>query len=111
MAVRSLGLVTATAATPVRLTANETDPLARVAAHSIVVQAWHNNSGLVYVGDRSTMVRATGVGVLEVLQIPVAGAHLKFMVTNINAPAGFNAADLWLDVDVNDDGVLVQVIT
>ncbi len=112
MAVRSLGrVVVATAGTPVRLTANEADPTARVAAHSITVQAWHANVDVVYIGDREAMVRATGVGVLEVLPIPVAGGFIKFTVTHVNAPVGFNVANLWLDVDTNDEGVLVQVIT
>lgn len=111
MAIRSLGLVTVpTAGTPVRLTANESVPTAHVGAHSISVQAWHPNTTRVYIGDRESMVRATGVGVLMVLAIPTANALSQFTATIVNSPAGFDAAQLWLDVDTNDEGALVSIL-
>ncbi len=112
MGLRSLGLVTVpTAGAPVRLTANETVPTARVGAHSISAQAWHPNTARVYIGDRDTMVRATGVGVLMVLAIPTANALSQFTATIVNSPAGFNAADLWMDVDNDGEGAVVSILT
>ncbi len=111
MAIRSLGLVTVpTAGTPVRLTANESDPTAHVGAHSVSAQASHTNAARVYVGDRQSMVRATRVGVLMVLAIPTANALSQFTATIVNAPAGFNAAQLWLDVDNDGEGAVVSIL-
>ncbi len=112
MALRSLGLVTVPAAgTPVRLTGNETVVTDRVAAHSVSAQAWHANLGRVYIGDRQTMDRATGVGVLMVLAIPTANALAQFTATIVSSPSGLNPTDLWVDVDTNDEGVLVSILT
>lgn len=112
MALRSLGrVVVASAGTPVQITANEPVPADRVAAHSISVQAWHANTGRLYVGDRSTMNRVTGEGVLMVLAIPTANALAQFTATLVNAPVGFSATGIWLDVDVNGESGLVSILT
>ena len=112
MALRSLGLVTVVAAgTAVRITENEPIPTDRVGAHSISVQAWLANTGRLYVGDRETMNRTTGVGVLMVLAIPTANALAQFTATIVNSPAGFNSINLWLDADDAGDQGLVSILT
>lgn len=112
MGLRALGLVAvAVAGTPVRITNNEPTPVDHVAAHSVSIQAWHANVGRVYIGDRSTMDRVTGVGVLMVLAIPTANALAQFTATLVNAPVGFSADMIWLDVDTNGEGALVSILT
>lgn len=110
MAVRSLGKVTVTTAgTPVRATTNETTPTARVGAQSMFVQTVVGNTGYIYVGDRSSMNKSTGVGVIGIIPIPTANTLGSVTVTVVNAPAGLNANEIWLDSTVNAEGAIVAI--
>lgn len=104
MALRSFGKVTVTtAATPVRVTANESTPSARVGVQSITVQALSGNSGTnIYVGS-SAMNTTTLAGVYAIV---AKGAAASAGI--INAPAGLNAAEIYLCADTNGDAALVS---
>jgi hypothetical protein len=104
MALHALGRVTVTTAgTRERLTKGETTPGARLAGCKIVVKALTTNTNPVTVGN-SAVVHATGVGAYVTLS---AGQEHKF--GNEGAPAGLNAADFWLDVGTNGEGVVAYV--
>lgn len=111
MAFYSIGKVTVTTAgTKVRLTANETTPGANLGAQTILIQALSGNTGKVYIG-LSTLNKSTGAGVLGVLNVPPTTGDLPLLtLTAPMAPALFNAADLYLDVDTNGEGVMASLI-
>ncbi|KKN18840.1 hypothetical protein LCGC14_0951810 [marine sediment metagenome] len=109
MAIRSAGFVTTTAGVLVRLTANETDPTTNLDAHSIMAEALQGNTGRVYIGS-SAMVRATGVGVYAVIPIPTSNILPTFTATIAYAPAALLLNELFLDVDVDNEGVLVSYV-
>ena len=104
MALRSFGKVTvASAGTPVQATVNESVPGARVGVNSIFVQALAGNVGTnIYVG-KSTMVKATLVGVYFI--VPKGGN--AYAVINL-APAGINMNELYIDADTNSDACLIS---
>lgn len=107
----SLGYVTVPAGgTPIRSTANESNPPARIAAHSIFFQQKSSNSGKVYICSSATANRTTGEDVLAVLSIPTTNLLPSASVTVTYAPNGFNVADFWVDVDVDGDAVLVSYV-
>ena len=111
MPLESLGLVTvATGGIPVRLSQNETDPTVRLAGHSLSVQAWHANTGKIYIGDSADMNTATGDGVLAVLAIPTANVLPQFNSTIVQAAAGVQVHSLWLDAEVDGESALVTVL-
>jgi hypothetical protein len=111
MALKSYGIVTVTTATSiVRCTINETTPSARVGVQSFMVQALPANAGLVYVGT-ANMVVSSGVGVLAVLPKPTStttGPFASVSFSIVNAPAGLNLADIYLDVSNGGDGAFVS---
>ena len=109
MSIRSLGQVTTTAGTLVRLTANESDATAHLACHSFMCEALQGNTGRVYIGA-SNMVRATGVGVYAVLAIPTDNVLPTFTATISFLPNALVMNELYLDVDVNGEGVLVSYL-
>lgn len=110
--IGSLGYVTVTAAgTPVRATANRTNPAQRVATQSIVFQARHSNAGRVYIGLVG-MNKTTGVGVLGSIPAPVSATTGPFQSWAASMPtpaAGLNAADFYVDADTNNDSVIVAI--
>lgn len=104
MALLALGKVAVTtAATRERLTKSQSVPTARLMATEVVIQASAGNTGSVTVGD-STVVASTGVGAYIVL---AKGESHKF--GSIMAPAGVNAAEIWLDVATNGDSVVAYL--
>ena len=109
MAIRSAGFVTTTAGVLVRLTDNESDPTTNLDAHSIMAEALQGNTGRVYIGS-ADMVRATGVGVYAVIPIPTANILPTFTATIAYAPAALLLSELFLDVDVDNEGVLVSYV-
>lgn len=110
MANHSLGFVTVPAAgTPVRTTANLPVPTANCPAHSYLIEALPANTGDIYVG-RSTMNTVTGADVFVVIPASTANVYPSFTSTIIEAAAGFNMAEIWLDAEVNGDGALVSII-
>lgn len=109
MALKSLGAVTVAAAgTPARATANESDPTARVPAQSFQVQQVTGNTGKVYVGT-SAMNKATLAGVFTVLPAIATGTLPSYSATIVNAPAGFNMAEVYIDVDTNGEKALIAI--
>jgi hypothetical protein len=108
---RSLGKVTVTTAgTLVRATNNEATPTLRYPCQSLLFEQWPGNTGNIYICDRSDANKTTGVGVLAILLkptttgLPSAGCGIP------TAPTPFNAADFWIDADVNGEGVLISAI-
>lgn len=105
MAVKSLGKVVVTSAgTPVRATANQSDPTARFACQSLSVQALSGNSGTnIYVGSAS-LNKSTLVGVY--LIIP-KGSQGSFSIDL--APEGIMANEVYIDADTTNDAALIAV--
>ena len=108
--VGSLGIITLTAGTPVRLTVNQTTPANRLGAISVRIQAHPNNAGPVYVGLANMEASPLGPGLLGVIAKPVSattGPYDSFEITINNIPAGLNLADLYVD-GTTSDGVIVS---
>lgn len=115
MALLSLGKVTCpAAATPVRATANRSDPTARVGVQGFMVQALPTNTGKVYVfvggaqfsGDH----RTTLTGALFEVPAPSSATTGPFPTGSIGLQAestGINMADIFIQVDVNGDGAII----
>jgi len=111
MAAQSLGLITVTTAgTKVRATSTQSDPTARIGIQAIQFQVRPANTGLIYVGT-SALDKSTGAGVLAVLPAPASattGAFASASFAEVNAPAGLNIADFYVDSTVNGDGVFIS---
>jgi hypothetical protein len=108
MALKTFGkVVVTTAGTPERVTKNEATPAARVGAQSVFIQAWHANLGKVFIGV-SGMNKGTGAGVIATLPIPTTNIHPSFSGAIVEAPAGLNLADLFLDVDTSGEAAIVS---
>lgn len=111
MAAQSLGLVSvATAGTEVRATSTQSDPTARIGVQAVQFQVRPANTGLIYIGT-ADLDKSTGAGVLAVLPAPASattGAFASASFSEVNAPAGMNVADFYLDSTVNGDGVFVS---
>jgi len=104
MALASFGKKTVTTAgTIVQVTTTPTN------CNQLFIQALTANTGKIYIG-LSTLVKATLVGALFVLPIPTANI---LPVYNPVAPVADGAIDLatiWLDSDVNGEGVLISYL-
>ncbi len=105
MAWISLGQVAvASSGTRVRLTANATNPAARVGCEAILVQAIsdanHTNTGRVYL-----FAGPTDAAPVATLAVPTTNTIPSAAATIPNAPGGLNAADFWIDSDNTNDGV------
>lgn len=110
MGWKSLGKVTVTTAgTPVRLTNNETTPAANYPCQSILVETWHDNSGKIWIYDRATGSKTTGVGVLAYLAAPTASTAPSAGVTSHSSPNGLNANEYWLDADSDGEAAAVSI--
>jgi hypothetical protein len=108
--LNSLGKVTVPApGTIVRATVNQPDPTKRVACHAFMVQALKANTGRVYIGIQTLSV-ATSVGLLAVLAIPTNNTIPAFSATISYAPSPLNLADVWIDADVPNEGVLISFV-
>lgn len=114
MALSSYGLVNVDASgTPVRATANASVPSARVAVQSFQVQAAPGNAGLIYIGT-AAMVISTGVGVLAVLPKPTSATTGPFPSASfsiVNAPAGINLNEIYIDGSTTNDKAYVSAAT
>lgn len=104
MALKSLGKVTVTTAgTPVRATLNESVPATRYAVQSFTVFALAGNTGTnIYIGN-SAMNKTTLAGVYG---IAVKGSFTNAVI--IEAPAGINLNEIYLDADTSGDAALVS---
>lgn len=110
MAASSLGLVRVTSpGTPVRLTVNQAAPSSNLACNSIMIQTLSSNVGKVYIGG-SAMIKSSLNGVYAMLPIPTANSLPAFSIGNPTAQAAFNAADIFIDADNANDGVLASIV-
>lgn len=110
MAERSLGKITTTAGSSLRFTNNESSPTANLGAHSYLVQALSTNTGKVYIGTSSPVDRTNLTNVIAVLPPPTANIFPSFSATITYAPAGFNLAERYIDVETSGEGVLISYI-
>lgn len=114
--IGSLGAVLVTTpGTPVRATANEEDPTARVAAQTVRFQVLPTNTGKVTIGLGSMYTGGTvaGENVLHVLPPPAdptAGPFTEYEATIHNVPSGLNVADFYIDAEIAQDGVVVSYL-
>ena len=109
----SLGtVIVAAAGYPVRATANETDPTKRFPANSVLVEVLGTNTGVVYVGRAGMNAGLLGVaghnGIHAVIPKPTASILGSFSASDQRAVVGLNLADLWIDVQVDGNGVVVS---
>lgn len=109
-----LGLIAVPdAGTPVRIAATAAY-LASAAANfqtcqGILVQAWHANTGRMYLGD-ATLVAASGVGVIGIVENPTPPTTPLLQIDNPANSVGVNIGDLCLDAETSNDGALVTLI-
>ena len=103
MPVQSFGKVTVTlGGTPVRVTSTVTN------CTQLYIQALAANTGKIYVG-LSNLVKATLVGALAVLPIPSAALIPTYIPWSL-AQGGIDLSTIWLDADVNGEGVLISYL-
>ena len=109
----SLGKVTITSgAIPVVATTNETDPTKRYGCQTMFFQQIQTNTGKLYICDRSTASRTTGVGVLAVIPAPTLSGGVASILpyaafTVPSAAAALNAVEFWVAAD--NDGEACQI--
>jgi hypothetical protein len=108
---RSLGKVTiVSSGTLVRATNNESIPGLRFPCQSLLFEQWPGNTGKIYICDRQTADKSTGTGVLAILAPPTTTGYPSAGVGIPTAPTPFNAAEFWVDVEVDGEGVLVSAV-
>lgn len=109
----SLGkVVVAAGGTPVIATTNETDPTKRYGCQTMFFEQLQANTGKLYICDRATANRTTGAGVLAVIPAPTLTSGVATVLpyasfTVPTAAAALNAAEFWVDADVNGEGCIV----
>lgn len=110
--LKSLGAVkVAVSGTPVRSTLNQSNPSARLAAHSLLVEQLAANTGKIYIGTLPMDITNPLLpGVSAVLPPPTANTIASFSATISYAPGGFNMAEIYIDADVSGEGALVSII-
>lgn len=106
MAIKSAGKITVTSAgTPVRATSNESAPTTRLGIQSFTVFAPSGNTGTnIYVGN-SAMNKSTYAGVYAII---AKGGSTSFSI--INAPAGINLNEIFIDADTSNDVALISYV-
>jgi len=109
---KSLARITvATPGTPVQITVNEAVPGAQVGTHSILFERDDpNDTGLIYVGRSSSMVRATLFDVIAILPAPSTGVLPSITITLTPGMNSLNAADFFVDADVGGDTILASYL-
>lgn len=105
----SLGRVNVdTPGTLVRATNNESDPTSAYLCHSCMIRVDPNNTGYIYICDRSNADVDTGGGVICVLGVPTVNSIPSFTDTVTNAIAAINLERVWIDAELADNGVIVS---
>jgi hypothetical protein len=110
--VESLGKLITTPGTLVRLTANRPVLLGLpqgYSVHAVLVQALPANTGKVYIGT-SALNRAALTGVIGVLAIPTVNSIPSMSIALTAVAAGVGIDDLYIDVDVGSEGVIVSAL-
>ena len=77
--------------------------------HALIIQTLRSNTGKIYIG-LSGMQRTTLAQTLAVLPIPTDNLLPTFSIALTVAANAINVADLWLDADVNGEGVLISAL-
>lgn len=94
--------------TPVQATSGQASPDDKHEHlyHSGLIQVWYENTGKIWLGTQ-TMNKATGAGVYCVLPAPTASSIPSINIADVMSRNGVQLSDIWIDADVNDEGVLV----
>lgn len=77
--------------------------------HAILIQALAGNSGKVYVGGPG-LNKSTLANCFVVLPVPTSNLIPTFSISVTAAANALSLQDLYIDVDVNGEGVLVSVV-
>jgi hypothetical protein len=109
MAAQSLGKISVTPGTPVRITNNQASPTTHLACGSIMIQTLSSSTGFVYIG-LSNLDKSSGTGVLAVLPVPTTNSIPAFSLGNPTAQAGINANELFIDGASTSDGVIASIM-
>ena len=110
--LHSLGKVTVpTPGTPVPATNNQSSATAWVGCNGIMIEAWWQNTGKIYVCDRANAVASTGVGILAILAPPTTNFIPSFSATLPYAPAGLAANQIWIDAEIANEGAVISYVT
>ncbi len=116
MATNLIGLgktVVAVAGTPVLVVipthANGLPVINPARCHAFIVQALSGNTGKVYVGTTG-LVKSTLANVLVVLAVPATNVIPTLSVAVQQAANSLGLDDVYIDADVNGDGVLISVM-
>jgi len=109
----SLGtVIVASAGIPVRATSNQTDSTKRFPANSVLIEALSTNSGDIYVGVagmNAGFIWVAGLnGIVAVIPPPTASVYGSFSASDQRALVGLNLADLWIDAEVDGEGVVIS---
>lgn len=106
MAIGSAGKITVTSAgTPVRATTNESTPTARLGVQSFTVFAPAGNTGTnIYVGAAG-FSKSTYSGLYGIV---AKGGSASFTI--LNAPAGINLNEIFIDADTSNDVALISYV-
>ena len=107
----ALGSTTVTSAgtpVPVATATNYVAQGSELRVHAILIQALPTNTGKVYVGLKG-LTKATYSQVLCVLPPPTTNMYPVFMVEMESVPNFYDICMVYIDVDVNGEGVLTTV--
>ena len=117
MAFKSIGayVVVTVAGTPVRCSANQSDPAKRIVCHTLFIQQHAGNTGKLYLCDRANATVSNGVGVLITIPAPTLSNGVAVILpwaayTIPYAPGGGNVTDYYLDADNSGDKATVSII-
>lgn len=92
------------AGTPVQLATSGYQPI-----HAFLIEVLPTNTGRIYVG-LAGMNKTTFVGVLAILAVPTANLLPTFSAAITIAPNGLHMEDLWIDAEVNGEGIIFSGI-
>lgn len=77
--------------------------------HAVIIESLSGNTGKVYIGVAG-LNKTTLDGCLIVLPIPTANTLPTFSIALAAGANAIRLSDLWFDVDVGGDGVLVSAL-
>ncbi len=79
-------------------------------AFSFTVQAWHANTGRIWVGNRAVMNLVTGAGVLLFLPSAAGSVALTIERGMTGGRGLIDLRSLWVDAEISGDSVLVSYL-
>jgi hypothetical protein len=110
---KSLGYVTTTPGTPVKITANlsagDIDPTHHYLVHSILIQQVRTNVGFVLIGQIG-LNESTGLALNAVLPIPTDNSLPNATVGISDSGNPFDAGEYYVDFTDSGDKALVSVL-